>query len=644
MLRCWCGRPVAHQPTSLGATITRCRSSKTQETRPPPVEVFVGNTDRGENDNGPKREPGGDLGLAKRVLYFSPCRQHFDHLLEGWEKVQGCSIDREGGTITSKKVHVQFVPSHDYKQALQFLHEDYFNLVFIDVRDLGSASCNVAGYVEQADQLLEAMANEKDLETRFGFHRVLVAVAGADNAQVDNLLVHFGHWGVGSVVRDWSMCRLSAHCDTEPRAEEFSRRIVDEMIRMMLRRKQGKRALCASGGGVTGIYFEMGALKCLDDCLGPDAVNSFDMYFGISAGAVVTGFLANGYTVDECMAAIAGHEGGRIPPTSLSLFKLRHANFEDYRERLQRTLRGVGGALWKSLWGLSLSSLESLIMDYSDFIAPPFRGEAFEATLREFYSASHATNDFRQLPRPLYIGATDQDTRTHVLFGDQGWQDIPISQAVQASLSINPAFRSARIRGRFYEDGAVTRTSNFMEAIRKGSDLIFVIDPFLPYVSKEPGFARQRGILYNVDQNIRTISYTRFENARNAVLRHHPSVSSYTFLPANRLRRLMTVNPMDHRPYLAIWRGAYLSTLQRIQLLRYRMAGDLAVHGIRLDTTRAEAVAQRLERTPEPAFSDFFPDGKVALRDPPDMGAPVPSRVRRPAADVLLRSVGPAVA
>jgi hypothetical protein len=50
----------------------------------------------------------------------------------------------------------------------------------------------------------------------------------------------------------------------------------------------------------------MGALKCLADCLPPGALNAFDMYFGISAGAVLTGILANGYSIDEFMASIAG--------------------------------------------------------------------------------------------------------------------------------------------------------------------------------------------------------------------------------------------------------------------------------------------------------------------------------------------------
>jgi hypothetical protein len=73
---------------------------------------------------------------------------------------------------------------------------------------------------------------------------------------------------------------------------------------------------------------------------------------------------------------------------------------------------------------------------------------------------------------------------------------------------------------------------------------------------------------------------------------------------------------MDHRPYLEIWRGAYLSTLKRIHALGYRMRGDLAVHGIAFDTARADEVAARLRHQPTASFADFFPDGKVDLRVP----------------------------
>jgi predicted acylesterase/phospholipase RssA len=285
------------------------------------------------------------------------------------------------------------------------------------------------------------------------------------------------------------------------------------------------------------------------------------------------------------------------------------------KSRLKGVLRDVLTLAWRWIRraGGTLSA-ESLFLRSGDLLGPPLHGNEFERILRGLFAVSGTTNDFRKLARPLFIGATDQDLRTHVIFGGDGFEDIPISKAIQASFAVNPAFTSTRIGQRYYEDGAVTRTSNFEDAIRRGADLIFVIDPFVPYVSKTAGYTRKRGLLYNIDQDIRTISHTRFEARRADALRYNPHVSSYTFLPANSLRQLMSVNPMDHRPYLQIWRGAYLSTLQRINLLRYRLRGDIATHGMTLDTTRAEVVADRLRRLEVPEFADFFPDRRIELR------------------------------
>lgn len=110
------------------------------------------------------------------------------------------------------------------------------------------------------------------------------------------------------------------------------------------------------------------------------------------------------------------------------------------------------------------------------------------------------------------------------------------------------------------------------------------------------------------------MSYTRFETTRNLVLRRHPEVSTYTFLPSNRQRRLLSMNPMDHRPWAPIWKAAYLSTLQRIDRIQYRLAGDLAEHGMALDTARAREVAYQLEEDSTPTLASFFSRRKVVLR------------------------------
>jgi predicted acylesterase/phospholipase RssA len=542
----------------------------------------------------------------KRILYYAPRRARFATFVRALREAPGIAVDdsQSPPCVTHRNVDLCWSVAADPDDALACLRSEYVHLLLIDMRCSSARafeSCRRSGLA-----LLTRLDDTDDVEARYGFHRVIALVSGPDPVAVDKLLVELGARGVRTVLRDGGEGDAAS-----------AGRALDAAVDLIRDRHCGKRALCAAGGGITGIYFELGALKCLDDCLPRGTINTFDMFFGISAGAVVTSLLTVGYSPDEIMAAIAGVPGGRVPRLDFRLLRLGHLNYADFGGRLGR---GIGTAfehVWAVLRAREQPSLNSFLLALADSMPPPFHSDAFEKMLRGVLEQPGVTNDFRALPRPLYIGATDQDERKHVLFGDRDRLDVPISRAVQASLSVNPAFSSVEIDGRFYEDGAVTRTSNFAEAISRDATLVFVVDPFLPYVSKNPGMARSRGLLYNADQNIRTINYTRFSNARNWILRQHPQVSSYTFLPSNRQRRLLSVSPMDHRPYLEIWRGAYLSTLKRIHHLRARMRGDLMAHDLVLDTDRAEAVAERLRGNARPPFHDFFPDGVVELRLPP---------------------------
>jgi predicted acylesterase/phospholipase RssA len=544
---------------------------------------------------------------AKRILYHGPSVEQFERLIRALAQVPGCTFDEGPEPVLRwDGLAVTFAFRADADALLQELRRSYVNLLVLDLR------CELDGLCEQARRsfsVLEALDEADDVEDRYAFHRILALIAGSSAQHVDDAIIELGGRGVRKVLRQDGF-----HADAPPDAA-FAERFLREAWRRMRDRPAGKRALCASGGGITGIFFEQGALKCLDDVFGADGVNGFDLYFGISAGAVVCGPLAVGYSIDEYMASVAGVPGGRIAPLDLRLFRLGHLDAPGFARRARLAARTAWGGVHSALHGERDHA--DLAFDYADLVAPPFRADRFERTMRDILEAPGASNDFRRLPRPLFIGATDQDLRSHVLFGDEQNDDIPISQAVQASLSINPAFSATEIRGRFYEDGAVTRTSNFIEAIRRGATLIFVLDPFVPYVARDPGFNDRRGVLYNVDQDVRTISYTRYETTRNWVLRRHPEVSSYTFVPANRLRRLISNNPMDHRPFLEIWRGAYLSTWKRLHQLQHRLAGDLQVHGLGFDLARADAVAARLGAAIAPSFADFFPDGRVAIKRPP---------------------------
>ncbi len=556
----------------------------------------------------------------KRILYHGPSEAQFEGFVRSLAAAEGA--DTDGATVAWADLSCELVSRPQVGELVAELHRSYVNLLVLDLR--GAEGSERAARAAGAFDVLDRLDATEDVEDRYAFHRIVVLLSGATCAASDRLILELGARGVGRVVRHEAFSPERADA-------AWGASFLAEARRALTERKAGKRALCAAGGGITGIFFELGVLKCLDDCLDAGGANGFDMYFGISAGAVVSGPLAVGYSVDEYMAAIAGHPGGRIAPLDLRLFRLGHLDVAGFARRLGLAAKTAWTGLTRPLRRARGLSREQLFFDYVDLVAPPFRADRFETTLRAILTAPGATNDFARLGGRLFIGATDQDARAHVLFGDETHSDVPISRAIQASLSINPAFSATHIGGRYYEDGAITRTSNFVEAMRRGATLIFVLDPFLPYVARTPGYNDRRGLLYNIDQDVRTISYTRYEATRNWVLRKHPDVSTYTFVPANRLRRLISQNPMDHRPYLEIWRGAYLSTLKRLTHLRHRLEGDLRVHGVGLSFDRAQAVADRLERARTLRFDDFFPDGVVSLRTPPLAGGALPSGLPRPA-------------
>ncbi len=484
------------------------------------------------------------------------------------------------------------------------LEHEYAHLVLVDLR-IRSDRASFETRASDVLQLLEHLDRRDDIESRYGFHRIVALVSDADGRRSDRVLLELGARGIRHILRDGA-----------DGGEPFPVRVLIEACRTIRSRAIKKTALCLSGGGITGIYFELGVLKCFSDCLPRGALNHLDMLFGISAGAVISSALASGYSVDEFMASIAGHDDTRMPRLNLRLVRLGHVDLRAAVRRSARALR----SLWK--WGFGLlrrppaDALDDLLLDYSDVVGPLFRSDKFEEMLRTVLSVPGTTNDFRQLPSELYIGSTDQDARRHVVFGAERFEHVPISKAAQASLSFPPAFPSVEIEGRYYEDGAVTRTSNFIEAIRRDASLVIIVDPFLPVVSKNPGAIRDRGLFYQVDQSLRTISYTRFENARDWVLRRYPEVSVYTFLPSNRQRHLLSVTPMDHRPFLELWRSAYVSTWHRLEHLRHRLAGDFKAHGLSFDLDRARYVGSHLEGRGHLEFADFYPDRQVEIPKP----------------------------
>ena len=93
------------------------------------------------------------------------------------------------------------------------------------------------------------------------------------------------------------------------------------------------------------------------------------------------------------------------------------------------------------------------------------------------------SNDFRLLDRELYLTATDLDTCERIVFGEEGWQDVPISKAIQCSTALPIVYKPVELKGRQLVDGGIRSTTNVDIAVEKGAKFIVVVNPLVPYVN-----------------------------------------------------------------------------------------------------------------------------------------------------------------
>jgi predicted acylesterase/phospholipase RssA len=442
--------------------------------------------------------------------------------------------------------------------------------------------------LRRLDGFLAGQRAERDRELRFRRDRVLAVVHG-DGPARERALFALGERRLGGWVRG----PHAAGGDLAKRAHGAD---LANAIAAALQVPPSRKALCAAGGGITGVYYELGVLKCLEDTFGGFSVHDFDMYFGISAGAIVSSLVANGVSLDELLVDLdpSNRAGvdlelrlreltiGDLPGRILSLWQ--HA--KDYRDRVRRGEERFG--------------LTAALSQLAALMGPFFRGDSKSKKLAEILSEPGRTNDFRELSRELYIGATDQDRREHVLFGAEPYRHVPIHKAVQASAAIHPFLAPVDIDGRRYTDGFVTRTTNIAAAVERRANLIVVVDPFLPYVSETPGFHHRHSLFWVLVQDYKTVAFTRYENAANVLAETEPRIACVSFLPSNRMRRLLASNPISTGNFDPIVSHAYASTYRRLERNAYRMAPALAEHGIELRLDRAAKRVGLLDALPAP--------------------------------------------
>ena len=363
-------------------------------------------------------------------------------------------------------------------------------------------------------------------------------------------------------------------------AAEHSRRAPDAAPRI---------GLAIAGGGPVGAMYELGALRALDEaCDGLDLAR-LDCYVGVSSGAFFAAGLANRMdTAELCRIFISGDS----PDVSFRPETFLRPALLEYVRRAASIPR-LTAKLTQDLWSGGGDSRWSDLVTRIGGLVPTglFDNAEVERFLREVFTRRGRSNDFRELQRPLYVIGVDLDSGEAVRFGDSGWDDVPISQAVQASAALPGLYPPVEINGRHFLDGALRRTMHASTVLERGIDLMIGINPLVPFdasrAPRQSGEADQIGLAGGglpsvLSQTLRTMLQSRMQIGMEKYPHLYPDIDQLVFEPNAGDSELFFTNLFSFSARQRVCELAYRNTLADLRARAAELRPVLAAHGIRL--------------------------------------------------------------
>jgi predicted acylesterase/phospholipase RssA len=354
-----------------------------------------------------------------------------------------------------------------------------------------------------------------------------------------------------------------------------------------------------AGGGPLGAIYEVGALCALEESIQGLDFSACEGYIGVSSGGIISACLANGLSPRELVAGFI--ENSSPPPDHFDPSVILHANWSEYGARLRRLPKLLGEAAWLVLVERRslLGALETLGQALPTGL---LTSDALAAQLKAMFSLPGRSDDFRELERRLLLVATDLDSGDAIAFGTPGWDHVPISRAVQASAALPGLYPPVEIDGRFLVDGALKKTMHGSLLLDQGIDLLFMLNPLVPYQASDASLLAKRGIPKLVDgglpvvlsQTLRSLIHSRLELGMRNYARSHPHADIVFFEPDHRDAELFLANTFSYRHRRELAEHAFQTI--RTDLLRRAptIQDQLARHGLVLDMDRLLDPTRRL--------------------------------------------------
>jgi len=359
--------------------------------------------------------------------------------------------------------------------------------------------------------------------------------------------------------------------------------------------RRSKIGLALAGGGPVGGIYEVGAMAALAEALDGLDFTKFDIYVGVSSGGFIAAALANGLGPATLARMLVENETDEVfDPEML----LRPA----FGEYLKRAL-SVPPLLWSSFrhylsdpWNLGV--FEAFQRLSHAIPAGVFDNAGIDELLSKLFSTAGRSNDFRQLKHKLFLVATDLDSGESVAFGRAGYDDVPISVAVQASAALPGLFPPVKIGGQYFVDGALIKTLHASVALREGAELVICINPLVPFDSvlaaKRPQHEHPTrkqehlvdgGLPVVLSQTFRAIIHSRMRAGMDRYKLEFAGADVLLFEPTRDDADMFFTNVFSYRSRSRLCEHAYQRTRTDLYRRRHELAPILARHGIHLNVS-----------------------------------------------------------
>jgi NTE family protein len=371
------------------------------------------------------------------------------------------------------------------------------------------------------------------------------------------------------------------------------------------RRSSSKTALVLGGGGFTGGVYEIGALRALDLMAVNSTVNQFDVYVGTSAGSFIAALCANGVTPEEMMRVVT-HQG-KTPFRDIDLGDLLHLNLLEFaRTGVLLPLRVAALARQVVAQRGQVSAMDVLLGLADGLPSGAYTGAGIERYLHSVLNEPGRSDAFGELRRELYLTATDLDTCERIVFGAEGYDDVPISTAVRASGALPMVYAPVAVKGRELVDGGIVSTTTLDIAVEAGAKLVVVINPLVPFVNDFVGRVRtlrgtrprrvsDMGFAQIGYQAFKLLAHQRLHELAQGWEQRYPGVDIVLIEPEPADELMFKTSMMNFTSRVEIARHGFQSVTKHLagEYDHYREICER--HGLEISAKRVKKVVEHFE-------------------------------------------------